>query len=119
MAFDEGLAERIRDALEDRTDVTEKRMFGGIAFLFGGNMGVGIVGEDLMVRLAPETYERVLTARHVREMDFTGRPMRGFVFVAPAGFESDRNLRKWVDLGVAFATALPAKPDGSRVRRRR
>jgi hypothetical protein len=109
MAFDEGLAERIRDVLEDRSDVTEKRMFGGLAFLVGGKMSAGIVGDDLMVRVGPDDYDRVLKERHVRKMDFTGRPMRGFVFVAPDGFEADRALQKWIALGVAFATSVAAK----------
>jgi TfoX/Sxy family transcriptional regulator of competence genes len=110
MAFDEELAERIRDVLDARTDVSEKRMFGGLTFLVGGHMSVGIVQDRLMVRVGPEAYDAALRERHATEMDFTGRPMKGYVYVAPAGFESDENLGKWIDRGVAFATSLPAEP---------
>ena len=110
MAYDEGLAERIRDILGDRAGVAEKRMFGGIAFLVAGRMSVGVVQEKLMVRVGPEAYERVLREPHVRAMDFTGRPMTGFVYVDPAGYEADADLDRWVGLGVRYATALAAKP---------
>lgn len=118
MAYDEGLAERIRAALEDVAGVTEKRMFGGIAFLVRGNMGVGIVQDKLMVRVGPESYDRLLRERHVRRMDFTGRPMKGFVYVVPAGYETDEGLARWVGAGVAHATSLPAKAPGESKPRR-
>ena len=109
MAYDEGLAERIRGALDERSGVAEKRMFGGIAFLVHGYMSVGIVQDKLMVRVGRESYDRVLRERHARRMDFTGRPMKGFVYIVPAGYESDADLRKWVNLGVDFVISLPAK----------
>jgi hypothetical protein len=112
MAYDEGLAERIRSALDDVAGVSEKRMFGGIAFLVKGHMGVGIVQDQLMVRVGPDTYDRVLRERHVRRMDFTGRPMRGFVYIVPSGYESDVDLKRWVDLGVSYAASLPARAPG-------
>lgn len=118
MAYDEGLAERIRGVLEDVPGVSEKRMFGGIAFLVRGNMGVGIVQEKLMVRVGPDSYGRMLRERHVRRMDFTGRPMKGFVYVVPAGYESDEGLARWVEAGVAHATSLPAKVPGEPKARR-
>ena len=110
MAYDEGLAERIRGVLDEQPGVSEKRMFGGLAFLVKGHMSVGIVQDKLMVRVGPETYRRVLRDRHARQMDFTGRPMKGFVYVVPAGYESDAALRRWVDLGITFVTSLPDKP---------
>ena len=110
MAYDEGLAERIRGVLNERPGVSEKRMFGGIAFLVKGHMSVGIVQDKLMVRVGPESYDRVLRERHARRMDFTGRPMRGFVYVVADGYETDADLQRWVDLGVSFVTSLPAKP---------
>lgn len=85
-------------------------MFGGVAFLVRGHMSVGIVQDKLMVRVEPESYDRVLRERHARKMDFTGRPMKGFVYVVPSGYESDDDLRRWVDLGVSYVTSLPAKP---------
>ena len=109
MAYDEGLAERIRGVLEERNDVSEKRMFGGLAFLVRGHMSVGIVKDRLMVRVGPEVYDRLLEQPHARKMDFTGRPMKGFLYVTPPGLESDADLERWVGRGVAFATALPAK----------
>ncbi|HKJ24126.1 MAG TPA: TfoX/Sxy family protein [Myxococcota bacterium] len=109
MAYDEGLAQRIREALEEREDVSEKKMFGGLAFLLGGNMSVGIVGDELMVRVGPDAWASALAQPHAREMDFTGRAMKGFVYVAAEGVEDDGDLHGWVERGVAFAGSLPPK----------
>src|SRR5687768_10314701 len=109
MAYDEGLAERIRGLLEDRGKVSERRMFGGLAFLMRGHMTVGIVKDELMVRVGPESYDRVLSEPHARAMDFTGRPMKGLVFVSPEGVDSDTDLERWVERGVGYAASLPAK----------
>jgi len=109
MPYDEGLAQRIREALEDQSSVTEKKMFGGLAFLLRGNMCVGVLQDELMVRVGPNQYEEALLEPHARKMDFTGRPMKGLVYVAPAGFESDDGLQAWVTRGVDFARSLPAK----------
>ena len=109
MAYDEGLAERIRGLLEDRGTVTERQMFGGLAFLLRGNMTVGIVNDELMVRVGPETYAAALQQPHARAMDFTGRPMKGFVFVSPEGLESDSGLAQWVERGITYGASLPAK----------
>ena len=109
MAYDEGLAQRIREVLEDREDLSEKKMFGGLAFLLGGNMCVGVVKGELMLRVGPDRYEEALRQPHARKMDFTGRPMKGFVYVACDGFESDADLRCWVARGVHIAGSLPRK----------
>ena len=109
MAYDEGLAQRLCELLAERDDVSERRMFGGLAFMLSGNMCCGIVGDSLMARVGPERYTEALAEPHVREMDFTGRPMRGFVYVAPAGFESDSGLQAWIERCVAFVDTLPAK----------
>ena len=109
MAFDEDLADRIRDVLAPRSDVTERKMFGGIAFMVGGNMAVGVVGEDLMVRLDPSDAERALAERHTRPMDFTGRPAKNMVYVDPEGTSADEDLASWVDAGADFAASLPPK----------
>jgi hypothetical protein len=85
MAYDEPLADRIRDALRSRPDVREQRMFGGLAFMIGGHMACGVTGERLMLRVGEEGAARALAEPHVRPMDFTGKPMRGMVFVEPAG----------------------------------
>jgi TfoX/Sxy family transcriptional regulator of competence genes len=114
MAHDAGLAERVRGVLDERLDVTEKRMFGGIAFMVRGHMCVGIVKEDLMVRVGPGAYDALVREAHARPMDFTGRPMKGFLYVEPAGLESDADLERWVGHGLRHATSLPAKsvPEG-------
>lgn len=109
MAYDEGLAERIRGVLDERSDVTEKKMFGGVAFMLGGNMCVGVVGDELMVRVGPDAYDACLEQPHAREMDFTGKPMRGMLYVGEAGIEEDAGLDAWVGRGVAFSGALPPK----------
>jgi TfoX/Sxy family transcriptional regulator of competence genes len=106
MAYDENLADRIRRTLGPRDDVTEKKMFGGLAFLLDGRMFCGIVKSDLMVRVGPEGYEAALAKAHVRPMDFTGRPMNGYVFVGSGGASTETAIRKWVDLAVAFVTTL-------------
>ncbi len=116
MPYDDGLGERIRDILGERSDFSEKQMFGGLAFLVRGHMSVGIVKNDLMVRVGPEAYEHLVREAHVREMNFTGRPMKGFLYVSPRGFESDADLRRWVERGVSYASSLPAKAPPGRNR---
>ena len=109
MAFNEELAGRVRHALKNRRSLEERKMFGGLAFLLRGNMCCGVVGDELMVRVGPEHYEKALAARHVRPMDFTGKPLEGFVYVTPPGIASDRALKTWVTKGVECAVSLPAK----------
>jgi TfoX/Sxy family transcriptional regulator of competence genes len=109
MAYDEGLAQRIREHLDDRFDVTEKKMFGGVAFMLGGNMCCGVVADELMVRVGRDAYQDSLALPHAREMDFTGRPMRGMIYVGIEGIDADEDLAAWVDRGVGFASSLSAK----------
>lgn len=109
MAFDEQLAQRIQLVLKGRRGVTTKKMFGGIAFMVNGNMSVGIVGDELMLRVGAEKAEELLKLDHVKEMDFTGKPLKGFVYVEPEGFETDPELEKWVMCGVEYAKSLPKK----------
>jgi len=85
-------------------------MFGGIAFMLEGNMAVGIVGDDLMVRLDPADAEKALAEPHVRPMDFTGKPMKNMVFIDPQGTASDEDLASWVEAGADYASSLPPKP---------
>ena len=110
MAYDEQLAARIGDVLAPRSGVSERKMFGGIAFMIEGNMAVGVVDEDLMVRLAPEEAELALKEDGVRPMDFTGKPMKGFIFVGPEVTAEDNALAGWIDAGADFAASLPPKP---------
>ena len=109
MAYNEKLAERIRRQLSDRTDVVERKMFGGLAFMVRGHMCCGVVGDELMVRVGPEAYEATLKEKHAREMDFTGRPLRGMVYVAAPGITSAKQLGKWVERGLRFVLNLPEK----------
>jgi TfoX/Sxy family transcriptional regulator of competence genes len=109
MAVDEQLAERVRGALGGVDGLVEKRMFGGLAFLLHGNMSVGVHGEDLIVRLAPEQTEEALAEPGVRVFDMTGRPMKGWVLVGPEATASEEALGGWVTRGVDFAESLPPK----------
>ena len=122
MAYDESLAERIRDVLGARPDVSEKKMFGGLAFLLDGKMFCGIAKDELMVRVGPALYEEALAAPHVRPMDFTGRPMNGYVFVGPGGTRTEKAIKRWVDQGAAFVATLDGgatkKPKKARASKR-
>lgn len=109
MAYDEGVAQRVREHLQSHTCIAERKMFGGLAFMAYDYMFIGILGERLMVRVGPDAYAEALCNAHVQEMDFTGRPMRGYVFVDPAGFESDAQLESWVNQSYAFVGSLPPK----------
>ena len=109
MAYDEGLAQRLREALADAEGLTQRRMFGGIAFMLGGNMAVGVTGDELLVRTGTERYDEALAHPHARVFDMTGRPMRGWVVVAPDGLADDAALTDWVQMGAEFARSLPTK----------
>jgi hypothetical protein len=111
MAYDEDLANRIRELIPSDLDVTEQRMFGGLAFLVAGNMSVAASGQGgLMVRVDPEATEGLVTKPHVRPFEMRGRPMQGWLRVDPEGIRTKRQLEPWVKRGVAYARSLPAKP---------
>ena len=109
MAYDEGLAQRIRETLSDRNDVVEKKMFGGLCFMVRGHMSCGIVKDELMVRVGKDAYEESLTKPHAREIDFTGWAMKGMVYIAQDGLETDADLAAWVRRGTDNADSLPPK----------
>lgn len=109
MAYSEELAQRVREVIFERSAVTEKRMFGGIAWMIEGNMAVATVGDGLLVRLDPEDREAVLAEPHVGPMEMTGRTMRAFVIVDAAGLEEDGELERWIETGAAKALSLPPK----------
>jgi hypothetical protein len=109
MAFDESLAKRIRAELGPMPGLVEKKMFGGVCVLVQGNMACGVHGDDLIVRVGPERYEETLARPHTKLFDLTGRPMRGWVMVTPAGVAGDDDLRAWVQQGVEYAVSLPSK----------
>lgn len=102
MAYNENLAQRIREALAPQSHVEEKKMMGGLTFMVNGKMCVGIVQDDLMARIDPEIYETALTKKGCREMDFTGKPMRGFVFISPEGTNRKTDLGYWIGLALDF-----------------
>jgi TfoX/Sxy family transcriptional regulator of competence genes len=110
MAYDEALADRVRAALDGVDDVAELRMFGGLCHTVHGNMAVGVIREDLLVRLAPDEAETEIGRPGVRAMEVGGRTSRGFLSVGPEATATDEALRAWVERGVAYASSLPAKP---------
>lgn len=109
MAFDEDLAARIRERLARQKGIGEKRMFGGVGFLLNGNLLVGVWKDSLAVRLGKEQGEAAAGELHVRPFDITGKPMRGWVLVAPEGVEDDDQLAGWIGRAGAFVRTLPAK----------
>ena len=109
MAFDQDIARRVRDVLSEEYQFNEKLMFGGLAFMVRGHMCCGIVGQDLVIRVGANQHDQALAEPHVRDMDFTGRPMKGFVYVSPLGYRSKANLRKWIRRSLRFVSSLPAK----------
>ena len=120
MAYDQRLAERVRAAVGAELGLTERAMFGGLAFLVGGHMAAGIVNDDLMVRVGPAAHAVALRRPHARAMDFTGRPMKGMLFVGPKGTSSADGLASWLQLALDFARTLPPRaPKRTPQRRRR
>jgi TfoX/Sxy family transcriptional regulator of competence genes len=109
MAYNEKLAERIRRQLSNRADVVERKMFGGLAFMVRGHMCCGVVGDELMARVGPAAYEDALRVKHAREMNFTGKPLRGMVYVAAPGIASAKQLGVWIERGLQFTLTLPEK----------
>lgn len=107
MSFDEGLAQRVREQLDDA--LVEKKMFGGLAFLLGGHMAVGVVADSLIVRVDPEEYDALLAEPGGGVMDFTGRTMKGWLTVCDEGIAEDADLARWVDRGLSYASSLPPK----------
>jgi TfoX/Sxy family transcriptional regulator of competence genes len=109
MPYDEKLAKRIEAILEDMEGIATRMMFGGQCFLHNGNMVCGVTPSDLMIRVGKERYDAVLKRKHAREMDFTGKPLTGMVYVSKEGCKSKSALKKWIDLGLDFTSTLPAK----------
>ncbi|MBI4563874.1 MAG: TfoX/Sxy family protein [Planctomycetes bacterium] len=119
MAYDERLAARARKAFDGMKGVREISMMGGLCFTLRGHMCCGVLNHDLVVRVGPEAYEEALKESGARPMDFTGRPLRGFVFVGSAGHRADSKLRKWIRRAVEFVGTLPSKRGSRNVKRLR
>lgn len=109
MAFDELLAQRIREVVAQVPGFTEKKMFGGVGYMLNGNMACGVNGSDLIVRVGPERYEQALTLPASKPFDMTGRPMRGWITVSAEDLLDDTDLEQWVRQGIEFALTLPPK----------
>jgi TfoX/Sxy family transcriptional regulator of competence genes len=109
MAFDEGLAHRVRTLVGDESSISERKMFGGLCFMTNGNMCFGVLGDEIMVRVGPRAYEASLALPYAREMNFTGRSMRGMVYVDADGLSEDDDLQAWLRRGLDFARSLPPK----------
>ncbi|HEU5113355.1 MAG TPA: TfoX/Sxy family protein [Acidimicrobiia bacterium] len=109
MAYDEALAHRVREKLSDNPEISERKMFGGIGFMLSGNMAVGVSKDELMVRIDPDDHDEALAQPGVRISEMGGRPMKGWILVAPEVTEEDSGLRRWIQAGLDFAGSLPPK----------
>ena len=115
MAYDEELADRARSLLSELTQpggtdsLTEKKMFGGLCLMINGNMCCGVAGNELMARVGVDGHADALAQPYAKPMDFTGWPMKGFVFVHPEGVKEDEGLKQWIERCVGFAKSLPKK----------
>lgn len=109
MAYSQALADRIRAVLGDQPELTEREMFGGVGFMVQGNMAVGVIGDELMVRIDKQETEDALAEPGTRIFDFTGRPMKGWLMVGSEGTSSDQDFERWVQRGLNYALSLPAK----------
>jgi hypothetical protein len=109
MPYDDGLAHRIRTRIDDELDVHEQELFGGLGFLRAGHLLCGVIDDSMVCRVGPDAYETALERPHARPFDFTGRPMRGWVYVDPAGLSEDAALDAWLDRCLAFVSTLPPK----------
>jgi TfoX/Sxy family transcriptional regulator of competence genes len=109
MAYDEKLEARIRDILGPRTDLEAKKMFGGLCFLVNGNMACGVLNDDLIAKVDPERHDTLLKKSGARPFDFSGRPMKGILYVGPVGVKAAKDLRFWVETSLAHALSKPTK----------
>jgi TfoX/Sxy family transcriptional regulator of competence genes len=109
MPHDEKLAERVRDVLQHRVKADERHMFGGVAFMVRGHMCLGVANDDLVVRVGPERHEAALKKRGARPMDFTGKPLKGMVYVTKRALAQRRDIEHWADEAIGFVSELPAK----------
>jgi TfoX/Sxy family transcriptional regulator of competence genes len=117
MAFDQDLAMRVRRLLEKQDGISERKMFGGLAFLLKGKMFCGVLGHDLVARLGAEQAQTALRRSYVRPMDFTGRPMKGYVYIAPDGLRTDRALQTFIRHAIRYTSSLSSKRDDPKIKR--
>lgn len=109
MAFDEKLASTVREILAAHPGITEKKMFGGLCFMLRGNMTCGVMHDKLMLRVSFADYEPLLKKPHVVPMDFTGRPLKGMLYVLPAALKRPADVARWLAISLAYAATMPQK----------
>jgi TfoX/Sxy family transcriptional regulator of competence genes len=109
LVYNEQLASKIRTIVARRKGWTEKKMFGGIAFMLNGKMCCGVIKDDLLVRVGAERNDEALALANSRPMDFTGKPMKGFIYVDSKGWSKEASLKKWVDMGIDYVSSLENK----------
>jgi TfoX/Sxy family transcriptional regulator of competence genes len=109
MAYDEAVAQRVRDAISNRDGLSERKMFGGLCLMLHGNMFAGIINDELMLRVGPDHHDALLAEPGARPMDFTGRPMKGYLYVEPAAFATPEALSTWLNHALGFVETLPPK----------
>lgn len=114
MAFNEKLASRLRAAIAKRSTFTEKKMFGGLAIMVNDKMCCGVLEDDLVARIGPDNFAKAIKLKNVRPMDFTGKPMKGYVYVSPLGLRTAPALQKWVDMAFEFTQSLKQNPSRKR-----
>ena len=119
MAYDEDVANRVRQAVAAHEGLSERKMFGGLCLMLNGNMFAGIIGGELMLRVGPHRFEELLAKPGARPMDFTGRPMNGYLYVSPVAFSTAEDLSTWLEPALEYVGSLPAKQPGARSRSRR
>ena len=119
MAYDEKLAERIRDAIGNRSALNEIKMFGGLCFTLNGNMCCGVLRDELLVRVPPDEFDTLVkkTGAHPMDLMKSGRTPAGFVMVKPAAIKTAKQLQSWVSRGVSYASDLPPKPPKKKANR--
>ena len=113
MAFDEKVAQRVRQAVSAHQGLSERKMFGGLCLMLHGNMFAGIIGDELMLRVGKDNFAALLAQPAARPMDFTGKPMDGYLYVSPNGFADDDDLQRWMDRALDFVETLPPKQPGA------
>ena len=111
MSYNEELAARVREIVTEKADPVELKMFGGVAFMVRGHMCVGVIKDDLILRLGGDGADEALRHPAVRPMDFTGKPMKNFLYVGPEETTKERDLRAWIDKGLAFVASLPPRKE--------
>ena len=119
MAYDEQVADRVRQAISNHGGLSERRMFGGLCLMVNGNMFAGIRDDELMLRVGPERFEALLAKPGARPMDFTGRPMHGYLYVAATAFERDEDLSTWLEAALGFVESLTPKQPGAKTSKRK